>query len=158
LNALYDYAARNLGYHACAASTEAEQLILYLFKSEAKVSVCSQAMMAFESYRGYSQGAPRQTTGVHLATYLGLEELVKRLLADSIDPDSQNTEGQMMLLGAENGHEAVVGLLLEHKANVNTKDNGRRIVISWAAKKEHEAAVRLLLEHKVDVNAKDDDG
>jgi hypothetical protein len=41
LNALYDYAARNWGCHARAASTEVGRLILYLFKSEAKVSACS---------------------------------------------------------------------------------------------------------------------
>ena len=46
-NPLYDYAARNWGHHARAASTEVEQLILDLLESEAKVSGSSQAMMGF---------------------------------------------------------------------------------------------------------------
>jgi ankyrin repeat protein len=163
LNALYDYAARNWGYHARAASTEVEPLILYLFKSEAKVSACSQAMMAFKSYlsyRGYSQRVPRQTTGVHLAAYFGLKEAVKLLLADSVDPDSKNTEGQTPLLwAAENGHEAVVRQLLEHKADINAKTNNNRWTALYvAAESGHEAVVRLLLEHKADVEAKNNYG
>jgi hypothetical protein len=50
-NPLYDYAAKNWGHHVCAASKEVEQLILNLFKSEAKVSASSQAMMIAEEYR-----------------------------------------------------------------------------------------------------------
>src|SRR4051794_7628449 len=46
LNPLYDYAARNWGHHARAASNKGEQLILNLLKSEAKVSSCTQVMMA----------------------------------------------------------------------------------------------------------------
>ena len=70
LNPLYDYAARNWGHHARAASTEVEQLILDFLESEAKVSASSQAMMASRSYyTGYSQRVPRQMTGVHLAAY-----------------------------------------------------------------------------------------
>ena len=45
-NALYDYAARNWGRHAYTTSTETEQSILSFLENEAKVSCCSQAMMA----------------------------------------------------------------------------------------------------------------
>src|SRR5436305_14863573 len=48
-NPLYDYAARNWGHHARAASVEVQELILNLLKSEAKVSASSQAMMALKS-------------------------------------------------------------------------------------------------------------
>jgi len=47
LNPLYDYAARNWGHHARAASTDVEQLIPDLLESESKVSACSQAMICF---------------------------------------------------------------------------------------------------------------
>ena len=43
-NVLYDYATYNWGYHACAASTETEQLVLHFLKNEAKVSASSQSM------------------------------------------------------------------------------------------------------------------
>jgi hypothetical protein len=45
LNPLYDYAARNWGYHARAASTEMGQSILGFLGNETKVSAFRQAMM-----------------------------------------------------------------------------------------------------------------
>src|SRR5271154_5894157 len=110
LNPLYDYAARNWGHHARAATTEVVQLILGLLESEAKVSGSSQAMMASRKYSGYSQRVPRQMTGVHVAAYFGLREAIAALLAkDGVDPDSKDTYyGQTPLSwAAGNGHEAV---------------------------------------------------
>jgi hypothetical protein len=71
---LYRYAAQNWGHHVHAASTILTQPITNLLKSEPKVSACSQAMMVSDRYHyeGYSQGAPKQTTAVHLMAYLGL--------------------------------------------------------------------------------------
>src|SRR5271170_4794801 len=112
---LYDYAARNWGHHARAASTEVEKLILGLLESETKVAGSSQAMMASREYSGYSQFVPRQMTGVHVAAYFGLKEAIAALLAkDGVDPDSKDTYyGQTPLSwAAGNGHEAVVQLLL----------------------------------------------
>jgi hypothetical protein len=54
LNPLYNYAARNWGYHAHIASTEIGQLILGFLKSKVKVSSSSQAMMASRGSSGYS--------------------------------------------------------------------------------------------------------
>ncbi|KAH7111407.1 ankyrin repeat-containing domain protein, partial [Dactylonectria macrodidyma] len=48
---------------------------------------------------------------------------------------------------AENGHEAVVKLLLDTgKADVDTKDNDGRTPLLWAAETRHEAMVKLLLD------------
>jgi hypothetical protein len=76
INPLYDYAARNWGYHVSAA-LEAEKLILDFLKSERKISSSSQAMMVSRRYMddsGYSQRVPKQMTGLHLAAYFGLRE------------------------------------------------------------------------------------
>jgi hypothetical protein len=56
------------------------------------------------------------------------------------------------------GHEAVVRLLLEQKADVDAKDTSGRTALSRAAEMGHEAVVRLLLEQKADVDAKDTSG
>ena len=58
---------------------------------------------------------------------------------------------------AENGHEAVVKLLLETgKVDVDSKDQYGRTPLSWAAENGHEAVVKLLLETgKVDADSKD---
>jgi ankyrin repeat protein len=44
----------------------------------------------------------------------------------------------------------VVRLLLEKGAEPDSKDNGGRTPLSWAAKRGHEAVVRLLLEKGAD--------
>ena len=56
------------------------------------------------------------------------------------------------------GLVAVVQLLLEHKADVNAKDEYKWTALHEAAWSGYDAVVRLLLEHRADINAKDDDG
>src|ERR1700722_12363509 len=133
---LYDYAARNWGNHARAASREVENLILGLLESEAKVSAVNQAMLASRSCSGYSQRAPRQTTGVHLAAYFGLTGVTMALLRSMHDPDVKDTYDRTPLSwAAEKGHEAVVKLLLDHGADVQSKDKSGRVPLSWAIEK-----------------------
>jgi hypothetical protein len=85
LNPLYDdYAARNWGHHARAATTEVVQLILGFLESESKVAGSSQAMMASS---GYSQTVPRQMIGVHVAAYFGLREAMIALFENGYDPN-----------------------------------------------------------------------
>ena len=60
---------------------------------------------------------------------------------------------------AEKGHEAVVKLLLEKGADVESKDRYYgQTPLSWAAEKGHEAVVKLLLEKGADVESKDEYG
>ena len=66
---------------------------------------------------------------------------------DDVDPDSKDTKyGQTPLSwAAENGHEAVVKLLLARDGvDPESKDNSGRTPLSWAAEKGHEAVVKLL--------------
>jgi hypothetical protein len=145
LNVLYNYAARNWGHHARAAAKETQGLILDFLESEAKVSGCSQAMMAPEIYSSYM--VPKQVTRVHLTAYFGLGEVMEVLLEGRYDLDPKDSNGQTPLLyAASNGHEAVVKLLLEKGAELETKDNSGRTPLSWAASNGHEAVVKLLLE------------
>jgi ankyrin repeat protein len=55
------------------------------------------------------------------------------------------------------GHEAVVRLLLEHKADVDAKENAGSTALREATDSGHEAVVRVVLGNG-DVAAKDDKG
>lgn len=78
-------------------------------------------------------------------------------LQRSVDQES-NDEGRMLLSqAAENGHDAVVKLLLANdRVNMDAKDPAGRTPLWLAAGNRHEAVVKLLLMNdRVDVNAKD---
>ncbi|KAH0535997.1 hypothetical protein FGG08_007114, partial [Glutinoglossum americanum] len=159
-NVLYDYAARNWGYHAHTSLIK-EELILNLLESRAKVSAASQAMMAFRSYPGYSQRMPRQMTAVHVAAYFGLVGTIMGLLKNGYNPDLRDSYGRTPLSwAARRGHEAVVKLLLAmEKVDLNSKDSSGRTPLSWAAEGGQEAVVKLLLAtEKVDLDSKDSSG
>ena len=158
-NALCDYAARNWGHHARVATMEMTNLIRGLLESEAKVSACNQAMTASRSYSGYSQRVPRRITGVHLAAYFGLKNVMMVLLENGHHLDCKDTCSRTPLSwAARNGHEAVVKLLLEKDAELESKDSGGRTPLSWAAGEGHEAVVKLLLEKGAELEPKDSGG
>jgi ankyrin repeat protein len=58
-------------------------------------------------------------------------------------------------LAAENGHKAVVKLLLEKGAELDSEDRRDQIPLSLAAENEHEAVVKLLLKEGAELDSKD---
>ena len=123
------------------ASVE-EQLILDLLESEAKVSGSSQVMIASKPYwhsSGYSQSVPGLITGVHLAAYFGLRDIVIALFRKRHDLDVKDSYGRTPLSwAAENGHEPVMKLLLEKGAELESMDRDGLTPLSWAARNGRE--------------------
>ena len=109
---------------------------------------------------------PNSFTLLHLASFTGILPIAENLLSKNglIDhvkrffylnktDDRGNTA---LILAAEGGYEAVVRLLLEKGAHVNTftKAEFNQTALHIAADSGYEAVVRLLLENGADVKAK----
>jgi hypothetical protein len=82
--------------------------------------------------------------------------LVTDYKKDNLDKMPTLRDTWLLRVAAE-GQEAVVQLLLEKGADVESKDDGGRTPLWWAAANGHEAVVKLLLEKGADVESKDDD-
>jgi ankyrin repeat protein len=161
-NPLYDYAARNWGHHAQEASTEAKQSVLAFLEQEPVLTGSSQAMMASDHYYGgYSQEFPQQLTGVHLAAYFGLADIIATLLVIGNQPDTKDSWGRTPIMwAAENGHVSVVKLLVDRTdVEADFKDQRGKTPLSYAAENGHEAVVKLLIDRAdVDTDSKDSYG
>lgn len=86
-----------------------------------------------------------------MTCYLGIVSWVTAILEKSWTPrlhklvDKKDKNGQTALHWAtEGGHEAVVRLLVDHRAVVNAKDKRGWTALFWATERGHEAVVRLL--------------
>jgi ankyrin repeat protein len=166
-NVLYDYAALNWGYHAYAASTEVKQSIMKqsiidFLESETNVSVSSSQVL-MNPIDGYSYfGIPIfYTTGLHLAAYFGLKEVMVTLHKNGYCMNFKDFCGRTPLSwAAEIGHEAIVKLLLAiNSVDPDSRDNDGQTPLSWAAQQGHEVIVKLLLlTNGVDPNSKDRSG
>jgi ankyrin repeat protein len=95
----------------------------------------------------------------HVAEH-GDVSLASLLLATgNFELESKDNSGRTLLSrAAEEGHEAVVKLLLEKGADPNAKDKASRTPLWWAVWAGHEAVAKLLLERAADSNARDEDG
>jgi ankyrin repeat protein len=87
----------------------------------------------------------------------GHEASVKLLIVrDDVDVNIKVSGQTPLSWAARNRHEAVVKLLLEKGAELETKDkDNSRTPLSWAAENGHEAVVKLLLEKGAELETKD---
>ena len=172
LNKLYYYSAANWGHHAREALTLCPEAITFL-RCTLKVEASSQILMNGKGYWWFS--ARTHMTGLHLAAYFGVEEAVKALLQQAFETNANSTGDQTPLgdnleskddcgrtplsCAAENGYEAVVKLLVERGAKLESKDTiHSRTPLSSAAANNHEAVVRMLVKKGADLESKDNRG
>ncbi|KAJ4041185.1 hypothetical protein NW753_010593 [Fusarium oxysporum] len=156
----YDYAAHNWGHHARKDVTS-NQVVISFLKSQVKVEASCQALMAakrFSSDPNYSQHTPRKMTGLHLAGLFGLSKAADTLLRLEHGPDLEDTYSRTPLwYAAQNGHKAVVELLLVAGADVNAAAAAAgydgRTALQAAAGGGHLEVVEKLLAEGADVNA-----
>ncbi|KAI1743343.1 ankyrin repeat protein [Xylaria scruposa] len=155
----FRYAAINWGHHARRALVPDQNVVEFLKNRRA---FCLSAQILFGSDvqdpDSWKHIENLNTTGIHLAAYFGLAEAIRALLSDNVDPDLKYIFNQTpLILAAENGHDAVVQLLLAtNKVNPDSKDMNGQTPLIFAAGNGHDAVVQLLLAtNKVDPNLKD---
>lgn len=161
-NKLYNYASFNWGHHAREAFTSIPEVHSFLERDAQVVASIQVLTVRMVGYLGlgksiYSDDFPRGWTGLHLAARIGIEKTVQHLLGTTIT-DVKDGRGRTPLsYAAENGHEAVVKLLLANNADINLPDSDNPwglTPLAWAVNKRQEAMVKLLLANNADVNLK----
>jgi ankyrin repeat protein len=92
----------------------------------------------------------------------GLVDIAQWLINHGADVNAQreDTLGAPVQIASSWGRSKVVRILLEHQANINTRDQDRETALHFAsyATSHRDDIIRLLLEYGVEVNARNNEG
>ncbi|KAM3149290.1 hypothetical protein ABEW05_010451 [Botrytis cinerea] len=152
-----DYSAENWAHHFREARTSSDEKIVnsvfQICGPDSKSCLIWSKIYWSSRYYDYTECH----TTIIIASYFGLNEIVKLLLERGADIESKDSKyGQTPLLwAAENGHDTVVKLLLEKGADIESKDRNGQTPLLLAAINGHDAVVKLLLEKDADIESKD---
>src|ERR1700722_42185 len=152
-NPFLDYAARHWGDHAHGQEETVKFLALDFLQDSSKAACAGDVSMA-----QYSWDRPTKYSGMHVSSFFGLAKIIDSQLKNGAMADSKSRKGRSPLsIAAENGHEAVVKLLLARDdVDADSKHSDGQTPLSWAAAGGHEAVVKLLLARDdVDGDSKD---
>jgi ankyrin repeat protein/nucleoside phosphorylase len=97
-------------------------------------------------------------TPLHVASHWGHAGAVKALLKADADTEAVGSDVTSLVLAVWEGHEEVVGLLLEHGADVHVRDSEGQQPLHIAAALGYLGMVKQLLSHGADIDAKDAKG
>ncbi|WAO90276.1 NACHT domain-containing protein [Fusarium falciforme] len=148
---LQRYAARNWGHHVRDASLQKHRQVIAFLES-------GDSLQA--SVRPFSEtwGFP-VTTGLHLATYFGLDETVEALLQRGHDPNVISGNSYVPLISAiQHGHDKVAKVLLSGQANPNLPDRQGKTPLWWAVYEGYNDIVKLLMEKGANPHHRDQIG
>lgn len=154
---LYEYSAVNWGHHAREAAVVPEDSIEQFFANPVQTAaafiVLSQHAMSqvFVSFR--ANLLESRPIGLFLAAWFGLEETMKRLLAEGCSPNAEVAGRTPLSYAVENGQDAIVDLLLE-RPDVEV-DAGENTPLLHAIEAGHDRIVERLLARGADPNARD---
>ncbi|KAF2257611.1 hypothetical protein CC78DRAFT_442927, partial [Lojkania enalia] len=121
-----DYAAKHWGEHAVTVEDQICELACSFLSHRELVSCATQVLLLKYTYRGYSQGYPKDSTGLHLTARFGLPIVLEALLLKNqvretaVVLERRDSDGQTLLyLAAGHGHQRMVKLLVDKGADVN---------------------------------------
>ncbi|KIW70313.1 hypothetical protein, variant [Phialophora macrospora] len=176
------YAAQHWGHHIRGPPEQKlMQETLTFIRQDSKLS-CAVQSMYIPRNQDKAGAFPKNVHGLWIASFFGLDEVLKRLLRESQpEPDAPDTDGQTGLMtAAKHGHAASVRSLLDGKAYLGMEDrpgtfdleaesSSRNAYLElqdrsgftalfWAAKRGHQACVRVLCESGANIDAADSNG
>ncbi|KAG5794504.1 hypothetical protein H9Q69_006460 [Fusarium xylarioides] len=148
---LWWYSAVNWGHHGRDSAISIRELIEFLDDGVTVSLAMRNALQRFSVGHFFMRH-------LHIAAYFGLSELVEHLLDMGPAVDSADRTGRTPLsYAAEQGYDAIVVMLIERGAKVDSQDgevvptrhyynkNAGRTPLSFATQQGHEAVVHILI-------------
>ncbi|KAK1752339.1 hypothetical protein QBC47DRAFT_69893 [Echria macrotheca] len=160
-NPLFDYACRFWADHTLESPPQAARTTraLGLLLDPWRVKASSQVLNELGEIGDWLKNDGRddgQISGLELAVWFGLHDIVKILLSKGGHQQMKARNGQRLLsIAAFRGHPSLVRLLLDCGASIETSDNKMRTALSWAAYDGQEGVVNLLVERGAYVDPAD---
>ena len=107
--------------------------------------------------------SPRSANGVRLANscYEGAADTVRALLAAEVDPDIRvrvKGRNSPLNLAARGGHLGIMQLLLDRRADPNSRNDFQETPLLCAANRARGNVCQLLLQRRADIHAVDENG
>ena len=146
-----DYAANNWGVHARGELEESKEEWVWKFLNQyPNLSFSVQITYEYDEPENF----PRNAFALSVASLFGLCRIVRALLKEGPDVTVKGIFRRTPLeLAAAQGHDEVVRLLLEYKA-----DQFKEFALHQATLYGNEEVVRVLLQYSTDINALETDG
>ncbi|TKZ36187.1 ankyrin repeat domain-containing protein, partial [Brachyspira catarrhinii] len=118
--------------------------------SKQNINNSTEEILNINEYKFY-----KKTTALMIASYFGLNDIVKELIEDKADINAQDINGKSSIFFAiERDNIETLNTLIENKANVNIQDSKGITPLIWASGNGKTEAVKILLKNKADINIK----
>ncbi|XHG04001.1 hypothetical protein AWENTII_007284 [Aspergillus wentii] len=154
-SALCDYAARFWGYHAQTQPSN-DLAVFNFLRDSSKASAIAEYHAVRCICMDPCLAGPNNVTGLHLATYHGLEQMAKLLIESGVQLNHGDKDGLTPLpWAAERNNVRMAQLLLEYGANPNHIDVYHRTPLTWAAGHGNKSIIEVLLKKGADMEVKD---
>lgn len=152
-SSLHEYAAEHWGYHA---RLQPSNDMINILKDRSKTaSIAKYHVVRCVCYDPCLTG-PNDATGLHLAAYVGLEQIARSLIKDGMAVDDTDSHGLTPLSwAAERNDAAITKMLLKLGANIENKDHWARTPLTWAAGHGNKATVEVLINQGARLDIKD---
>lgn len=140
-----------------AEGAEVRETARDFLNSQPHIDASVQALWYADTTDALTWNAKTGATGLHLAAYFGLEQLVTDLLESALNVNAQDSLGNTpMMYAALEGHHLIVAKLLEAGASVNFTCHSGSNVLHRAAMEGRADVVKVLLRRDdLDVNVID---